>query len=133
MKFVVYDDEGDDAPPTELGWVETDLATIMAAKNQELKKKLMSGDPPIILEKTKLTIKAESVGDSNNEIEFEVKCVIPYMRKCFNLCKSADIPYLIIERSRNMEEIMEKNKDIVLNKKTKETEPRNFDPPPEII
>lgn len=69
MKFVVYDDEGEGQEPTMLGMCETSLASIMAAKRQELKMKLLSKDGEV-LEKTKLTIKAESVGDSNNEITF---------------------------------------------------------------
>lgn len=89
----------------------------------------MSND--VVLEKSKLIIKAESVGDSNNDITLQVECVIPYMKVCFNLCRHYDKPYLIIERSRDLAQILEKNKDIVINKKTNETQPRNFDLPAE--
>ena len=67
MKIEVFDDEGVGEDPTLIGICETTLASIMAARNSEYKGTLMKGDQE--LPKCKIIVKAESVGDSNNEIE----------------------------------------------------------------
>lgn len=45
----------------------------------------------------KIIAKAESVGDSNNEVILQIDAVLKPMRGC--ICREIDYPYLLIERA----------------------------------
>ena len=66
-----------------IGICETTLANIMASRNSEYKGSLFKDNNE--LPKTKIIVKAESVGDSNNEVDFTMAVTIPTQKKCCGL------------------------------------------------
>ena len=102
IKFEVYDDNGKNEAPELLGICEPNMAKIMTSHNWIMKNKLFLEDKEVNLGRAKLIIKAETVKDNNNETEIKIEAQITQMRKCYNLCRTFDHPYLLIDRARDL-------------------------------